>query len=217
MKNAIGLKDIFLRKHLSAPTINFLKKTPIKAEQITAIRITLEVISALMLSIGAYYYSLTAMIIFQFASFMDSVDGAIARHRKCYSKNWVIVDGVFHHIVSPLLLLCLGIGMFRSTNRAIFLYAGFVGAFAQTLSQVIQADLSYFRKHRDTKVERAKKGGIINNTYLLFWDFIRLEQPLSILFFAVVFNVPAFALLFYCLFNLLRLTMKIIEVIKLPK
>lgn len=94
------------------PTWLFLK-LGISANQTTVIAIIIGCTGCIFLAFGSYWTAITGALLVNIGSLLDAVDGNIARYNNSSSRFGAFIDGLNAYIISALLFVCIGIGVYR--------------------------------------------------------------------------------------------------------
>jgi len=166
---------------------------PITGVEVTIVSIFFALSGAFLSSIG--YFELGFMFFCVFI-LLDHVDGQVARFKKESGKAGIYLDSRTHYIVEPLYFIGIGIGAFNTTyyiNSWLYFMAGIMAAVFYLMRQTLKTgDLGYTQS-RSMKSEKSIFGKI---NYLIF-DFIRINNPISLMMFAIFFNFIGTALCIY--------------------
>lgn len=180
---------------------------PLNPVQITMIWILLKLLMLPFLLLGSYWYTLIALTIFQLASILDGVDGIVARYRKDYSYNGILLDYLGHYLCNSLLLICLALGAYWKTDNNWTLIAGLIGAFFYLLAKAITFNPAAWtsKEEQRREVERilyAKSfsvKGQEKGAMALIGDFFVLDNPLNAMFWGVLLHQPEVTLWVYAI------------------
>lgn len=105
-------------------------KTKITANQTSGISIFTGIVSCVFFAIGGNWNSFIGAIFLQLWYIFDCVDGDIARFRGSTSIEGKYIDSLNHYIITPLLFLCISIGLYNMFNH---FYIVILGAFTALL------------------------------------------------------------------------------------
>ncbi len=180
---------------------------PISPVQITILWIMIKILMAMLLIKGGYLLTLSALVIFQLASILDGVDGIVARFRKDYSYNGIYLDYVGHYLCNSLLLLGLAAGIYRQTGNITAIIAAAIAVFFFLFSKAITINLIWLKTaemrldvermvYADGFSLKSQKRGFLS----LFADFLLLDNPLNLMFWGILFNLPLLTLWAYTIF-----------------
>ncbi len=201
----------FLAYYATKPFL-YLSLTP---NQITVLWIAIKVMMTFLMLKGDYFLTVVALLIFQLASIIDGVDGNIARYRKHFSLNGIYLDYVGHYLCNTVLLIALGIGLFQTLKSwLVFIPVG-IGVTTMLLTKAITINLGWYKPEQREMVERlipineisimgeqkaGEKKGLINFVKVVVFDFLRLDNPLNLMFWGVLLNQTYFILGVYAVF-----------------
>ena len=199
---------------------------PLSPNQITLLWIFIKLIAALFLTTGKHWIMLAALAVFQLASIIDGVDGTIARYRKQYSLNGIYLDYIGHYLCNSILLITIAIGIFRITGNNWSFVAAAIGVCSMLLSKALTINPRWFTDQTQReKLESLligqnlsiimhqktnQKLGFKQKMMVVVFDFIRLDNPLNLMFFALLFKQYLLMLWFYALILLVEMMRKVI-------
>jgi len=189
---------------------------PFTPNQITGIWILIKIVMALLLVTGGYVTTVVALLIFQLASIIDGVDGVVARFRKHFSLNGIYLDYFGHYFCNSLLLITLAIGTYNKTNNFLHFVSGALAVFSLLLAKALTINTMWYGNSMD----RSKVNNIMYNDNLslknqknrLFstvFDFLRIDNPLNLMFFGIVFGYPGITLWIYAAFLFMEMARKL--------
>lgn len=189
---------------------------PFTPNQITVIWVLIKTIMALLMLTGNYLVMVIALLFFQLASILDATDGVVARYRKHFSLNGIYIDFIGHYFCNSLLLVTIGIGLYFQTGVYFHIIPAFIGMFSMLLSKALTVNLAWYKnlEQREKVNKILYDRGISlkvhkNNFILLLTDFLRLENPLSLLFWGLLLGYPGLVLWVYALFLSLEMGRKL--------
>jgi len=182
--------------------------TPITANQVSCLMIFLGLVAIIFFMQGSYIYFLMGILIYHLSILLDWVDGEVARCKKICSLRGAYLDYFHHTIVTPLLIISLAIGAYRSNPleipRIIFLIAGFIGAY----SFMIHGHLKLFKTFFGEK-EVEYKNRKENKNKEEFSYLFRFDWPFNYILLFGIFNLLHYAVLIYAIFASLMLLHRI--------
>ncbi len=187
----------------------FTKFLPfITPNQITFAWGIIGLIGILIMTIGSYWYLLLGILIYHFAIFLDYLDGEIARATGKTTLGGPYLDNLFSSVNRGLLVLALGVGVYRVSGSIIYLYLGIVsGLFLifDNLNKLKLYEALEEKKRLDLlkqvtgeyriKGYKSSKKSFIQKMKSYCIEMLRPANPFSLLFFAIVFNVPGYYLI----------------------
>jgi phosphatidylglycerophosphate synthase len=190
-------KEILMAK-TARPLTWLILHTNISANGVTFLSMVMALIGCAFMVPGIYWLSLVGLAFFCLFMLLDHCDGQVARCRHYSSKAGLYFDSRVHHIVEPMFFICCGIGCYIAEfNKAVgFLYlgAGIAAAVFYLMRQLCKVpDLE--TGFRTLEKERSFFGKI---NYFMF-QFLRINYPFSLLFFAIIFNQTGPILMIYAL------------------
>jgi phosphatidylglycerophosphate synthase len=185
----------FVRKNITPLFLH----TPLSGNQVTLLSAFFALIGAIFMTLGNYWYSLLGILLFTLFIVLDYVDGQVARYRKEQSPAGEYLDSRFHHIVEPIFFICAGIGAFNISGSIIYLSSGIAASTFYLMRQLMKVPgkVNIRRAYK----EKSKSGKL---NYYLF-EFLRINQPGSLLFFAIILNITGPVLVIYAVIFLLNL------------
>ena len=128
MRNSGLRHDSAITRILSRPVSRVLTRmflnTSISPNQITLISFFLGLISAFLFSRGYYESSVIASVLLVLSTWIDGVDGEIARLKFMESDIGKKLDLYCDNIVHFLVFTAIGYGVFLKTSETLFLYLG---------------------------------------------------------------------------------------------
>ena len=192
------------------PLTKLLLYTPMTANQVTFLSMVVALIGCAFMVTGIYWLSLVGLAFFCLFMLLDHCDGQVARCRHYSSKAGLYFDSRVHHIVEPLFFICCGIGALLGSESIIRMQWGAIfstqsigvlyllsGIFAavfylmRQLCKVPELETGF----RTLEKERSFFGKI---NYFMF-QFLRINYPFSLLFFAIILNLTGPILMIYAL------------------
>lgn len=190
-------------------------RLPFTPNQITVIWILIKIVMAAFMIKGHYWTTVIALLVFQLASIIDGVDGIIARYRKHYSLNGIYLDYIGHYLCNSLLLIALAWGIFNQTGSAVsFIFAG-IAAGSYILSKALTINLAWYKGEERKKVDeiiyekalslKEKKNGLV----VIVFDLFRMDNPLNVMFWGILFGYPSLTLLVYAILLFLEMVRKL--------
>jgi len=172
--------------------------TPITGTQVTLISILFALAGAALSALG--YFKLGFLMFFIFI-ILDHVDGQVARFKGQSGPHGVYLDSRTHFIVEPLYFIGLGIGasyISWATNESIYLsliycVSGILAALFYLMRQTMKIGDLGTAPIRSMKAEPSFFG---KANYIIF-DFIRINNPVSLMAIAIFFGYTGEALCIY--------------------
>ena len=202
-----------LMDYLGYYPAKILIETKITANQITILWIVGQVISSLFVMYGTYWSMLLGVVSFQLFFILDCTDGIVARYKKQFSLNGVYLDYLGHYINNPLLLISLGIGVFRMNGDVYAVFIGILAALFFLLNKATTLNLLWYsdKDHR-VLIETSFEKSLLKNQRTLLYSifaFFRLEYIFNFMFFGVLSGYAYYVLIVYTIFFFLELVRKI--------
>jgi len=195
----------FISPYVSYFFVRFLPLTP---NQISFVWGFLGVLAAIVMSFGGYWYLLIGVLIYHLALLLDYVDGEIARAMRktgkggCTTLGGTYLDRFLHYIHRGVLILGLGMGIWRTTGNNIYLYLGISSCLFlvfdnlnklkvyETLINEKRFDL--LKKSHSEGMHGFNKfsGNFIEVMKSYSVEMLRTNNPFTLLFFSVLFDFP---------------------------
>lgn len=145
-KECISEEEYFVGKYIFIPISNFfsriLIRTPVTPNQLTILWGLLMVVSSIAFTFNDYVVNIIAGVCWVIAYSLDCADGTIARYKNIRSKRGKYYDLVNHRVSYPLLMFCIGFGMWHSgrieffgfdIDPAVYLIVGFLAGLGMLL------------------------------------------------------------------------------------
>lgn len=189
-----------------------LLRTNITPNQITAFWLILQLVGAGFMVWGVYWMNVLGVVLYTLAMLLDYVDGQIARIKKISTYKGIYLEELGIYFGSSVFFLCLSVGVSRSQGDPRYLIVGVVSALCILYSKLVQVNpLLYGVDKRDVLIQLRKSVSTRpSNKYLGYSVFaIRRSNPLNLLFFGIIFNVPHWMLLLYTPLYVLELLRKL--------
>jgi len=198
------LKEILMAK-TARPLTWLLIHTPISANQVTMLSMFVALIGCCLMIPGNYWLSLLGLAFFCLFMLLDHCDGQVSRYKHQSSKAGLYLDSRVHHIVEPLFFICCGIGVGIMTKDNIWYFvAGIAASTFYLMRQLMKLpEETTPGNFRALNKERSLYG---KANYFLF-QFLRINYPFSLLFFAIIFDVIGPVLIIYALVFMANLIM----------
>ena len=177
------------------------------------------IIAPLFFILGNYLYYVVGVLLLQLWYLLDHVDGELARYWKKTSAKGIFIDKINHHIVHPLIFLCMGIGLYKEFNNYLMLILGGFTAYFLLLQDLINIDkkdaVSIFNMGIK-KVVNQKFG--LKNLLCTKISAIIYKVPgmMNILTIAAFFNLFHYAFLFYAFTYPIMILIKLVHNLNIP-
>ncbi|MBU0615377.1 MAG: CDP-alcohol phosphatidyltransferase family protein [Nanoarchaeota archaeon] len=179
--------------------------TKITPNQVTLLWGAIQFFSCFLFLKGNYLGILLALTIYQFAIFLDAVDGHIARYRKIQSFTGLFFDQIMHYITIPLMFVCLSIGVAKQHGSIAWLIVGFAATIIYVYTKLLTfnpfiygisnvKDVVDILDSPDYSLRYSK-----NKFAVALFEWFRIEHPFNILFFTVLFNISHIGLVVHFL------------------
>lgn len=192
----------FLTRKLSIHITKVLVKTPITPNQITFIGTLIAMVGCYSLTFGSYLYSILGVTSFHIFSFLDHVDGEVARYKKAISLKGEFLDGMVANLIMMLAFLSITIGAFNSHSTIpilnidtyqnyLVILAGTLSASTFLLMETSALRLKYIICHKIRKQNYVDYGLIINNNLktLLVNIYLFFRADVNIFTLMLVFSL----------------------------
>jgi 1L-myo-inositol 1-phosphate cytidylyltransferase / CDP-L-myo-inositol myo-inositolphosphotransferase len=115
---------------LSVPFTKLLLYFPITANMVSFAGVLFTVLAAYPFALGGLKYGLVGLLLMYVGDFCDFLDGPIARIRKTLSKYaGHFLTHFYHQGAFSFVFIGLGLGVFKTTGNALYLYLGFAASF----------------------------------------------------------------------------------------
>lgn len=139
-KRGYGKYSLRLRiyRFFSIYTTRLIIATPIAPNHITLSMIAVAIIAAILFGLGSYLFSVIAALLLLSEEYIDCWDGELARFRGLSSLQGVYLDGIAHTVIAPAIYAGITIGVFITTNNALFLVLGFSATIFSAIMPSIQ-------------------------------------------------------------------------------
>ena len=205
-----------------------LLPTGITANQTTILGIIIGVTGSLFFLKGTYWWNIIGVLLLHLWHILDYSDGEIARYRNNCSETGIFLDRLSHNFVDISIFICIGFGLYNSTQNAFMLVLGVIAAFSLVSTYNIIALKSSILPAGGDKKEKSNIGiaskkklpvGLyfINKIFHSFFSisfFWSTGGIIWILLLCSIFDRILWALLFFACTTPFRLSFKIIETIK---
>ena len=119
--------DIIVRK-ISIYFTWLLLHTPLSANGVTLLQISVGVLGSCLLALPEYGYSFAGIAALQLGYVLDCCDGEVARYKSQSSVRGVFLDLIGHEIVIPFMYMGLAIGEFQRSGRIEVIILGFIAS-----------------------------------------------------------------------------------------
>ncbi len=188
-------------------------KLKITGNQASLLMIIVGIIGSSLFIFGSYWYYLTAVLTLQFWFILDHVDGELARYWKKTSAKGIFIDKLNHHLIHPLIFLCLGIGMYKQFNNALMLILGSFTAYSLLLQDLINMDKK--DSIGDKKIKKDVKSENKQNTQKFLFQKVSLiiyKVPgiMNIITIAAILNILKYIFIFYAFTFPIMILLKIL-------
>jgi CDP-L-myo-inositol myo-inositolphosphotransferase len=190
----------YLNRPVSRFISRYLARWGIRPNAITTVVTLITLVASAMVVSTEYLWIVLSGIIFQFASILDGCDGEVSRVAFRSTRYGALYDVISDNIRYLIYGSCLGVGVFRSTGKEIYLWAVVLFIFLFVFFLAYKArygirtdDFSAYLEVPATVEAWSRKNPRV-------WD--RLIMPLKVL---IKQDVVAFNVLILCILNLTSL------------
>jgi phosphatidylglycerophosphate synthase len=194
-----------------------LAHTPITPNQVTIGWGLIQLISPFLMLRGDYWSILTGLTIYQFAIFLDVVDGHLARFKKIQSFAGLYFDQIAHYLTIPLMIFCLGFGLSKYNNTTLYLIIGILTVIFFIYSKLLTFNPNLYGISNVKEVNtmfstsassfRSSKSKII----IVIFEWLRIEHPFNALWFFVLFGFGHIGLALHMIVYLFELIRKVVS------
>lgn len=174
--------------------------TPLTPNQITVFWALWQFASSFLLLQGDYWSVLLGTFLFQFGTFLDCVDGQVARFRKTTSLFGVYLDEVAHNVLNPLFLLFLSIGVWRQSGNQLYLLAGVIGILCFWYTRILAMNILWFHAEYRTTILKHFDSYSLRKRWVPLYDSLKIEYPFNLLFFGVLLGGAHIIVIVYAAF-----------------
>jgi len=203
----------------------FPKITP---NQITFGWMFISLVSFVVMCIGGYWYLLAGILIYHFALLGDYIDGEVARVTGIKTLGGTYLDKVISYISRGLLVLGVGIGVYNANGNIIYLYLGIWSTLFlvynnldklkvyETFIQFDRLELIKDMKkaYKEEGFLKFKKSSFLQKVKSFTIESLRPANPFSLIFWAILFNVPEIYLILMAVVSPYAFTKSFISIYK---
>ena len=150
-QSALRRSTFPLIRQLSAHITPWLLRTPITANQVTFISMTLGLGASFLFSLGDITTDLYASILFSISYLLDHCDGEVARAKNQASKFGKNFDSFVDWIVHATFFIALGWGTYTASANFVWVWFGVAAALGATINYLIGIYLLVRRNQNQTK------------------------------------------------------------------
>lgn len=185
--------DNFVGTYIFQPLGRFFARiflhTPLTPNQITVFWGLLMAVSAFLLATGNYYLCIAGGILWVLSYSMDFSDGIVARYKNIRSSSGDFLDFMVHRYTYPLLMTCIGWGVFISggtefikfdwfRNEYYILFGVLAGVSINIFMSIIPLynNISKTETHLDKNGARAVEANFFKNQKM--FDLLMSINPL---------------------------------------
>jgi 1L-myo-inositol 1-phosphate cytidylyltransferase / CDP-L-myo-inositol myo-inositolphosphotransferase len=148
-----GIVSRYINRPISRSLTLVLLKFPITPTGWTLLILIFPIAGALAMTHGDYWGFVVGTILYQIHSILDGCDGEIARAKNLQSDRGERIDNWCDHASTFLMVICLGIGMFRNDAvsdpwRMFYVVEGFTTALLLAANEIMLAGF-----HREDETE----------------------------------------------------------------
>ena len=182
---------------VSTPLTWIFLRLPFTPKQITVGWGILQLLASLLLLNGNYWYILVGVLMFHLGTFLDCVDGQIARFRGIQSVMGNYLDQLMHYITIPFFFICFTIGVYVQYDNVNYLYWGLLGVLSFWNSRILSVNPLWFPMDERSKVSDQFQTFVTRKKFEFIYDSLKIEYPLNLFFFGVLFNLSNYVLIIY--------------------
>ncbi len=152
--------DDLTRKHraLSIYATWFLVRTPVTADQVTALSIATGLLAAIALALPGLASGLGGCALLYVSFLLDQVDGEVARYRKKTSLRGVYLDELRHLVIYATPVFALGFDLARQQLSLWPLAVSFAAGLALLLARIEERLPALMAGERSTKISTEPLG-----------------------------------------------------------
>ncbi len=197
-------------------------RLPITANQVTGLYFIYGIIGVFFMGLGGYWNFVIGILIYHFAIILDYVDGYVARIKNTYGLRGKFMDLATHEFHHVLMLLALGIGLYRMSGEVLYLYLGILMSLSRaftifirlTLYKAFSDDVELMKKikrmHFKDSVEN-NQGSFVQKVKAFVFEMLRFGHEYTLLFWMIVFG---FTREFVILYSVLLPLLLVKEIVK---
>ena len=177
------------------------------------------IIASYLFTFGAYLYYILGFLVLQFWFILDHVDGELARYWKKTSMKGVFLDKINHHMIHPLIFLCIGIGLYKQFNNSLMLILGGFTAYFLLLQDLINIDKrdsissEKLIKSKLSNEESEFKASLFKKITAIVY---KVPGIMNIITLGAIFNLLYYVFLFYAITFPIMILLKLIYNINVP-
>lgn len=201
----IGLR-IF--RYFSVFPLKLLLYTPITPNILSVLWLLTGLVAVFLFSKGTYSYTLIGALLYQFALFVDQLDGPVARFKKMTNLGGDYLDKFTSYLHRTLMFLAIGIGSYNYTKELIYLYAGIIASLFSILA-IFMKLTEYQVLLTNNKIDELKKESqkIFKRKYFVkeyILEFFRPSTPIiNVILVAAIFNLTHYLIVVYGVLSVL--------------
>ncbi len=172
--------------------IYLFAKLGIPPNLITFLWIIISFISFYFIALGSYWNMVLGILIYHFAIFLDSIDGGLARITHKTNAGGEFLDRFFSTLNRSIILLVMGIGLFKVRGDYIFLYLGIFSSAFLALENLVKMK-KYESLINSNRLDIVRKIAVKNknsekNIKFYIAEAFRPGNHFTLSFFAIIFN-----------------------------
>lgn len=188
-------------ENLSLYITRFFINTKITPNQITVMWIFFHIIGSLFLTTGNYVYMLVGVVLYHIAYLLDCVDGQLARYKKQFSLLGVHIDYMGHVASFLMFFVCLTIGVYVIYKQIIYVIIGVIVIIFYIFGKLFSINIASFKRNQWNKLGDLLSGVNFkksdNKIKIFLFELFRIEGPLNIIFWGILFGLPQYVLMVY--------------------
>jgi phosphatidylglycerophosphate synthase len=155
-----GVVSRYINRPISRSVTRVLLKFPITPTGWTLLILIFPIAGAFALTLGTYGGFVIGTILYQIHSILDGCDGEIARAKNLQSERGKRIDNWCDHAGTFLMVICLGIGMYRNPAvsdplKIFYLVEGFITAVLLAANEIMLAGFNRDEEAESTAFDSA--------------------------------------------------------------
>lgn len=219
-----GIVSRYINRPISRSITRVLLKFPITPTSWTLLILIFPITGAFALARGTYWGFVIGTILYQIHSILDGCDGEIARAKNLQSDRGECIDNWCDHAGTFVMVICLGIGMFRNhtisdSGKMLYLVEGFTTAILLGANEIVLAgfngkdeaessalDSALYPRHR----EMIRRSGISFLGERVSWLLVQMtKRDISLFAFMLlaIIGWPQWILHLLCIFAVISLAL----------
>jgi phosphatidylglycerophosphate synthase len=219
-----GVISRYFNRPISRSVTRVLLRFPITPTAWTLMILVFPIAGALIMTRGDYWGFVIGTILYQIHSILDGCDGEIARAKNLQSERGRRIDNWCDHAGTFLMVICLGIGMFRNhaisdSWRTFYLVEGFATAILLAANEIMLAgfsgedeaessafDTALYPRHREM-IRRSGIPFLGESVSSLLVQMTKRDVSLFAFMFLAILGCPQWILHLLCVFAVISLAL----------